>query len=258
MSGQGSIPERDELGGPRPSGSQRDRWEQAGLRMNPLVQASSKGRQAAIRLGLRRSTFGWRRARVGGSELGWRERAALVAQVRKAPDAEQRRVPTSLARRWRQSARRRGAPGPGVLPGGARGGPRRVCVLSAATVRPREGLTERRAAGSSAAMAERAALAAAWAGTSARSRYRRAPGGLAGTPAPGTLAALRALLSRASPGTRHLPPGLYPWLSQKGGPSTPISSRDPRARGGEMPGNLSGSHAVLSTGCQGPEGTQLF
>lgn len=41
------------------------------------------------------------RGGVGGSEL-------LVAQVRKAPDAEQRRVPTSLARRWRQSARRRG------------------------------------------------------------------------------------------------------------------------------------------------------
>lgn len=70
-------------------------------------------------------------------------------------------------------------------------------------------------------------------------------------------AALRALLSRASPGTRHLRQACTPALPERG-PSTPTPSRDPRARGGEMPGNLKGSHAVLSTGCQGPEGTQLL
>lgn len=83
--------------------------------------------------------------------------------------------------------------GPGVQPGGAKGGPGVSGRWSAATLRPREGRTDappdRPRPWPSKPLAH-----AAWAGTSARSRYRRGPrvrAGRGGLPPPGLRAGWR-------------------------------------------------------------------
>lgn len=131
-----------------------------------------------------------------------------------------------------------GASGPGVRPGGARGGPRRIGALGRGGS-PAAGRTGRatRFLEPPWPWLSTPVAAAAWAGTSARSRYRRGPAvgragpplsrrraGCRGTRAPGTLGrAAGAPPSRASRG-----PGASSWPgprnSQRGRPP-------PRSRG---------------------------
>lgn len=249
-----AVPERDGHVSPQAQGPQRQ--GQAGLRLNPLAQASSERRQAALGPGLCREHI-WMGS---GAGRDWRERAAQGKPVGR-PGAKRRRRPSRGASppcSPAGGARAQGRGGLGSRSPAGRGEGRTPAHRSVGGRGQSGGGKDRQSdtlPGTSAAMAEhagrRCCLGWDFSTQQVSARARGRPGGAASSATPGGLSGdpgawnpgpqPRARLPLGLPGDPAPPPGLDP--------GTPRKGVHPLSRGTH--GHVAGK---CPEGCGGPEG----